>query len=74
MGLRFVEDAGQGVQLLGSVDQANLSFIPLDNGTFTATVTVTDTTNGATFVDSTEILVENAAPEIDVGPDRVAGA
>ena len=56
--------------LAGTVlNTANLTFVPTDNGSYVATVAITDKDNGSVSVDSQAIAVNNVAPVASIdGP------
>ncbi len=49
-----------------ATDEATFSFTPTDNGTYVVTVVVTDDDNGAVTVSTTDIVVDNAAPDVTI--------
>ena len=56
-------------QVVATSTDELLSFTPRDDGTFTISLTVTDD-EGLSGSDTLELLVENAAAVVDLGPDR----
>jgi hypothetical protein len=49
-----------------TTDEANFTFTPTDNGSYLASVVVTDPQNAATTANSQAIVVGNAAPEASI--------
>ncbi|MCI0578381.1 MAG: PKD domain-containing protein, partial [Chloroflexi bacterium] len=62
--------ADNGQTIPNGTDQS-FSFTPVDNGVYTVTLTVTDD-DGGSDSDVALVLVDNAAPAANAGPDRVA--
>lgn len=62
-----VEKNGNPYALPGgtTVDEADFNFIPTDNGTYVATVTITDDDGGSTTLSTGNIVVANVLPEIE---------
>ena len=52
---------------------ANVRFTPADNGTYTATLIVTDKDGAATLPTSTTVIVANAAPIVEPASNRPYG-
>ncbi|HEX2474911.1 MAG TPA: SdrD B-like domain-containing protein, partial [Lacipirellulaceae bacterium] len=51
---------------------SSFNFTPNDNGTYTLTLTVTDlNAGGVRYVDTVRVVANNAAPVVNLGPDRV---
>ncbi|MBI4326904.1 MAG: PKD domain-containing protein, partial [Chloroflexi bacterium] len=58
-------------QVIADGATANFKFTPFDNGTYLATITVTDIDGGSRkYQDSVEVRVSNIAPRTDLGADR----
>ncbi|MFV2067898.1 MAG: PKD domain-containing protein, partial [Pirellulales bacterium] len=59
-------------QIVPSGSTSSFDFTPDDNGTYVATLTVTDLDNGGLqYVDTVTIVSVNVAPIVDLGGDRV---
>ena len=65
-------DVGQSVQLRSSSGGFNFTFVPLDSGVYTVTLTATVTISGdtTTFTDRVQVIVNEAPLDIDAGEDR----
>jgi PKD repeat protein len=62
-----VTKGGSAYDLTGvTTDASTLTFTPLDNGTFVATVVITDDDGGTVSVASSNIVVDNVAPVANI--------